>query len=190
MNNNKEQVNETPQVEAPNNIAITINHQDTEGTPSNQSAVSSLHLSINILTTRQVSINAPISHPQAKRSIGVLDVIHSPGVDEVFKSNDSIEEDDDDMMDGVASLGQLMPQYCVTTTKKFSLSTFSVDMKNTIAEMEEIGDGGDSDVEGELAEELDDAVKESMMENRVHMDDKEMIEFSDQNVMNLLLSKS
>ena len=63
-------------------------------------------------------------------------------------------------------------------------------MKNVIAEMEEIGDGGDSDNEGELAEELDDAAKESMMESRVHMDDKEAIEVSDQNVMNLSSSES
>ena len=197
MNDDKEQDNETPQVETPqvetpNNTTITINQKSKEGTPSNQSAVSSLHSSINTSTTRQVSINAPTGnshHPQAKRSIGVLDVIHSPGADESFKTNDSIEEDDD-MIDGVASLGHSMPRYCVTTTKKSSLSTFSVDMKNVLAEIEELGDGGDSDVEGELAEELDDAVKDSMMENRVHMDDKEVIEFSDRNVMNLSPSES
>ena len=189
MDENKEQASESPQVEKPNNRTITI--VEKEGTPSNHSAISSLHsLSINTTNSRRNITTGTEGDPHAKRSIGALDTIQSPGVnDEKSADNDSSSGEDDGMMDGVRSLGHSIPRYCVTSTKK-GLESFTVDMKNVLSEMEEVGDGGDSDVEGDLAEELDDAVQESINENRAHIDDKEAIEFSDRNVIKLSPSES
>ena len=61
--------------------------------------------------------------------------------------------------------GSQLPRYLV---KHSPLDQFTLDLKNIIADVEEDGDGGDSDVDGDLAEDLDKAVKESMKE-KLHL---------------------
>ena len=177
-----------PCLQTPNNTTITIeNHGDKDGTPSNQSAVSSLP-SISTRTEATRRSTAMPATPDAtdlrtKSAINGLDTIEE-------ELNRSYSSDDDVMVEGIESLGHSMPRYCVTTRKKSSLGTFTVDMKNVLLEMEESGDGGDSDVEGDLAEELDDAVQEAVSDKRSHIEDQEVVEFSDRNIVKLSSSKS
>ena len=58
-----------------------------------------------------------------------------------------------------------------------SLGTFTVDMKNVLAEMEETGDGGDSDVDGDLAETFDETVQEARDEHMQFVEDSEAVDF-------------
>ena len=113
----------------------------------------------------------------AKKTIVATDTI--PSEDDIKTNEDNGTEGLDSIMDELNSLGHMMPRYCVTTTKISSLGTFTVDMKSVLSEMEESGDGGDSNVDGELAESLDEAVQESRAEKRQYLDDNESVAFVD-----------
>ena len=63
-------------------------------------------------------------------------------------------------------------------------------MKYFLSEMEETGDGWDSDVDGELAETLDEAVQESRAEKRQYLDNNETVAFVDQNIVVLSETES
>ena len=71
--------------------------------------------------------------------------------------------------------GSQVPRYLV---KPSPLDQFTLDMKNILANMEEDGDCGDSDVGGDVAEDLDKVVKEAM---------KEKTEFEEEENTNLLI---
>ena len=63
--------------------------------------------------------------------------------------------------------GHLMQRYCVTTTQTSSSGTFAVEKKtNVLSEIEETGNRGDSDVDGDLAETLDKVVQVYKAEKR------------------------
>ena len=63
-------------------------------------------------------------------------------------------------------------------------------MKNALSEMEETGDGRDCDVDGELAETLDEAVQESRAEKRQYLDNNETVTFVDRNIVMLSETES
>ena len=79
--------------------------------------------------------------------------------------------------------GFSIPRYCRSTARAPSaLSTFTIDLQTVLADIEESGDGGDSDVEGSLCAELDEAVECAELEKRVNAFDNEIVEFTDRNV--------
>ena len=68
------------------------------------------------------------------------------------------------------------------STEKSSLATFTVDMTNVLINIEERGDGSDSDLEEELFEELDEATCAATVDKRVYLEEEEVVSFSDRNV--------
>ena len=92
--------------------------------------------------------------------------------------------------EGVRSLGHSMTWYCVASRKKSSQERFTVDMKNVLLEIEESVDGRDSDVECELAAQLDEVVQEVVSEKRSHYEDRDVIKFSDWSIVKLSSTKS
>ena len=111
-----------------------------------------------------------------------------------FTSNDASTNKDDEYEleifeesdeDGLQSQGHSIPRYCVTSTKISALATFTVDMVNVLTDMEECGNGGDSDVDGELCELLDEAARETELDKRMYMEEEELATFSDRNVLSV-----
>ena len=95
-----------------------------------------------------------------------------------IESEGSLHDNDDDN-NGLESQGHSIPRYCVASTKKSSLATFTVDMINVLIDIEERGDGSDSDVEGEIFEELDEATRAVTVDKRVCLAEEEVVNFSD-----------
>ena len=87
-----------------------------------------------------------------------------------------------------SSTGYSIPRYCVKSSSgKSALSTFTVDMSNVFLEMQETGNDGDSDIDGDLIEKLDEAKRQSSkLDNRVHKEENEVVEFNDQNIIKVL----
>ena len=170
----------------PENTRPTTTSINTTGSQSVVSSLQTLSPSVVasvVPTPPNTTTNVDI--PGAKRTIVRMETVLSvneeeENLDEELESN-SINSS---TLDGITSLGHSMPRYCVTSTKRSSsLTSFTVDMKNVLAEIEESGDGGDSDVEGQLAEILDEAVQESVAEQRQFADDTETVEFLDRNLV-------
>ena len=74
------------------------------------------------------------------------------------------------------------PRYCRTTARTSSLQSFTVDMANVLEEIEETGDGGDSDVEGEVCQDLDIAFEEAESDRAIHQYDNDITNFTDRTV--------
>ena len=150
-----------------------------------QSCVSSLH------STPNSNVNTSPSVPTQPRSLrkrnmtNVIDTIKESTQEDGSTINSAAADEYE------SSTGYSIPRYCIKTSSgKSDMSTFTVDISNVLLEIQESGDGGDSDIDGDLIEELDEAKREAKLDNRVHKEDNEVVEFNDRNVIKVSESES
>ena len=153
---------------------------------SNSSPLSSLGESPQV-GGKLTSSGAMATTPEADEHSKAVTTPNS-GVDEEVKDDatnddqtrntiDTMEvenEDDDD--------GTIVPRYCNAKHIRSALQSFTLDLKNVISEIQETGDGGDSDIEGELAAELDEGVEEATLETGTRKEDEDVALLTDKNV--------
>ena len=118
----------------------------------------------------------------AKKSLRIIDTIIEGTHEDDSVYSDKNEGDD-------PTQGYSIPRYCVKSGRS-SLSTFTVDLANVLSEIQETGDGGDSDIDGELIEELDEARRVAKVNNRLYKEENEVAEFCDRNVTMLSQSEA
>ena len=102
---------------------------------------------------------------------------------EVFQECEDYDSQDDET-------GFSVPRYCRTTARSSALHSFTVDMANVLEEIDETGDGGDSDVDGSLCEELDAAYEEAENDRLNHQHENDIVKFIDRNVTILTESEN
>ena len=78
-----------------------------------------------------------------------------------------------------SACGFSVSRYCRMSARASTLQTFSVDMENVLEEIGESGDGGNSDVEGEVCEDLDCAFEEAEADRTMHKYDNDIAAFTD-----------
>ena len=149
--------------QSPLSLTSSVNNRNIDSSPA-------INIDVNTMMT---PTSEPHSVPRTEQPNELLDPV------------DENEDTFHECMDGVSDDGNMsdtgfsIPRYCRTTRRS---SSIHVDMSNVLVDIEETGDGGDSDVEGELCEELDCAVAESELERRAHHHDNEIAEFTDRNL--------
>ena len=158
-------------------IRITTRNLNTTQSPlslsssvNNRNSTTSVARSadIDMRTSQSPERSLPLSQPTNS-----LEVVEEDD-NEIFHECNSGSDDDN-----ISHSGFSVPRYCRTTRKS---SSIHVDMSNVWEDIEETGDGGDSDVEGELCGDLDEAVAEAELERRIHEHDNEIAQFTDRNV--------
>ena len=88
----------------------------------------------------------------------------------------------EDASDDESTAGFSVPRYCRTSVRSSSLESFTVDMENVLQEIAESGDGGDSDVEDLICEDLDAAYEEAELEKALYCQENDVAKFIDRNV--------
>ena len=173
----------------PDNAIITqsINIRTDKDNQSVFSRISSLRSTPGSAKETAVAMSPPVPSSAPRniahsRTFVAIDTIVE-GEDE----NTTTQSRDTDADHGETStIDYSMPRYCMKTSKTSStLSTFTIDIANVLTEIEEAGDRGDSDVNGDLIEQLDDARMDALIEKRVHMEEEEVAAFSDRNIIKL-----
>ena len=117
-------------------------------------------------TTKPRSL--PLSQDQDQDDCELLEVYHEC----------NLEDGSDDETTG----GFSVPRYCRTSARSSPLESFTVDMENVLQEIAESGDGGDSDVEGLICEDLDAAYEEAELDKALYSQENDVAKFIDRNV--------
>ena len=116
---------------------------------------------------------SPPAKTNARRSIMSLDRVN--------ENPNNMDESDvsggEEQMSDIC--GSEIPRYLV---KPSPLDQFTVDFRNILADIEENGDGGDSDVDGDVAGDLDMEVKEANNQIVQFQDDENAVLLLDDNI--------